>query len=123
MNFDNKKPIYIQIMDYIKVNLAKEELKEGEKIMSVREMSEKFKVNPNTVQRTYQELEREGITFTKRGKGTFITEDGDMIKKLKGELSKEIINSFILNMRELGFNKEEILNIVLQELKGSDNNE
>lgn len=123
MNFDNKTPIYIQIMNYIKVNLAKEELKESEKVMSVREMSEKFKVNPNTVQRAYQELEREGITFTKRGKGTFITEDGDMINKLKGELSKEIINSFILNMRELGFNKEEILNIVSQELKGSDDNE
>ncbi|MBS4536735.1 GntR family transcriptional regulator [Clostridium sp. D2Q-14] len=110
-------------MDYIKIKLIKEEIREGEKLMSVRDMSEELKVNPNTVQRAYQELEREGITFTKRGKGTFIMEDRSMIAQLKKELSREMIKSFILKMKELGFNKEEILSIVSEELKGSENNE
>ncbi|WP_425475075.1 GntR family transcriptional regulator [Anaeromonas gelatinilytica] len=123
MNFDNNIPIYIQLMDYIKIKLIKEEIREGEKLMSVRDMSEELKVNPNTVQRAYQELEREGITFTKRGKGTFIMEDRSMIAQLKKELSREMIKSFILKMKELGFNKEEILSIVSEELKGSENNE
>lgn len=123
MEFDNNIPIYIQIMEYIKGTMIKGELKSGEKLMSVREMSERFKVNPNTVQRAYQELEREGITFTKRGKGTFVTEDSEMIIKLKKELSREIIISFISNMKELGFNKEEILNIISEELKGRDQDE
>ncbi|MBS4539117.1 GntR family transcriptional regulator [Clostridium sp. D2Q-11] len=123
MDFDNNIPIYVQIIDYIKGNLVKEEINAGEKLMSVREMSEKLKVNPNTVQRAYQELEREEITFTKRGKGTFVTEDNNMLIRLKRELSKEIINSFISNMKELGFNKEEIVSIISEELKGRDHDE
>lgn len=118
MDFNNNIPIYIQIMNYIKKLLAKEELKSGDKIISVRDMSEKFKVNPNTVQRAYSELERENITFTKRGMGTFVTEDENIILNLKKELSDEIINSFLYNMNELGFNEKEILNIVKEKLKG-----
>ncbi len=48
---------------------------------SVRELSTKMKVNPNTIQRSYQELERENLVFTQRGMGTFVTEDENIIKK------------------------------------------
>lgn len=118
MEFNNNIPIYIQIMNYIKKLLAKGELKNGDKLISVRDMSEKFKVNPNTVQRAYSELERENITFTKRGMGTFVTENENIILDLKEELCDEIINSFLYNMNELGFDKKEILNIIQEKLKG-----
>jgi len=118
MDFNNNIPIYIQIMNHIKRLLVKGELKNADKIISVRDMSEKFKVNPNTVQRAYSELEREGITFTKRGMGTFVTEDENIILNLKKELSDEIINSFLSNMKEIGFDKDEILNIIKEKLKG-----
>lgn len=118
MDFNNNIPIYIQIMNYIKKLLAKGELENGDKIISVRDMSEKFKVNPNTVQRAYSELERENITFTKRGMGTFVTENENIILNLKKELSEEIINSFLYNMNELGFDGKEILDIIKEKLKG-----
>lgn len=117
MNFNNNLPIYVQIMDYIKKELLKGNITIGEKLPSVRAMSSKFKVNPNTVQRAYQELERESITFTKRGKGTFATEDEKVVYKLKKEMSKEITNNFISNMREIGFIKEEILRFLEEEFK------
>lgn len=117
MDFNNNIPIYIQIMNYIKRLIAKGEFKNGDKIISVRDMSEKFKVNPNTVQRAYSELERSNITFTKRGMGTFVTEDKGIMFNLKDELCKEIISSFLDNMKELGFNKTEIVNIINEELE------
>lgn len=112
MNFDNNLPIYIQIMDYIKKQISNGELKEGDKLDSVRELSTKLKVNPNTVQRTYQELEREELVFTQRGMGTFITEDTETIFKLKRDMASLIVNGFMNEMKELGFSIDEIVKLI-----------
>jgi|SRR3712207_4589017 len=120
IKFNDKRPIYIQIMDYIKEQIISGRVKEGEKLPSVREMSSIFKVNPNTLQRVYQELEREGITYTQRGMGTFIKEDKDMIEGLKKYRAKEIITSFIEGMKTMGFSDEKILEIVKDNLKKGD---
>ena len=87
---------------------------------SVREMSENLKVNPNTVQRVYQELERESVTFTQRGMGTFVTEDTEKLKLLKVEMAREIIISFAKGMESLGFDKDEIVKIVSNYMKGEE---
>lgn len=120
IKFDDKRPIYIQIMDYIKQQIISGKVKEGEKLPSVREMSSIFKVNPNTLQRVYQELEREGITYTQRGMGTFIKEDKGMIEGLKKHRANEIITSFIEGMKTMGFSDEKILEIVKDNLKKGD---
>lgn len=73
--FDTTKPIYIQIMEMINKKIVRNEWKAGEKLPSVREMAVKTGVNPNTIQRTYSELERMGIVETRRGQGTFVTEN------------------------------------------------
>ncbi|MDI3309979.1 MAG: GntR family transcriptional regulator, partial [Thermoanaerobacterium sp.] len=73
--------------------------------------------NPNTVQRAYQELERENVTYTQRGMGTFITENTEKLASLKKEMAKEIIESFVTGMRSLGFNSNEILEIIKEYLK------
>ncbi len=114
--FDEKIPIYIQIMDIIKRDIANKRILMGEKLPSVREISTELRVNPNTVQRAYQELEREGITYTLRGTGTFIKEDLKMIDDLKREMAKDVIEAFVKGMKELGFKKEEIIGIVSSEL-------
>ena len=114
--FDEKIPIYIQIMDIIKRDIANKRILMGEKLPSVREISSELRVNPNTVQRAYQELEREGITYTLRGTGTFIKEDLKMIDDLKREMAKDVIEAFVKGMKELGFKKEEIIGIVSSEL-------
>lgn len=115
--FEPNMPIYIQIMNIIKRKIVKEELKPGDKIPSVRELSVLLKVNPNTIQRTYLELERENIAYKQRGMGTFLREDVSMIKKLKEEMAKDIIFNFINGMRELGFSADEIVEIIKEKVQ------
>lgn len=117
VEFDNNTPIYLQIMNIVKKQIIRGEIKEGDKIPSVREFAEMLQINPNTVQRTFQELEREGIVITKRGMGRYVTEDSDKVMEVKQEMSKEIITNFLNGMKSLGFEKEEILKIILKEIK------
>ncbi|MNO63506.1 HTH-type transcriptional repressor YtrA [compost metagenome] len=110
--FNNREPIYLQIVNYIKKKIISEELEMGEKLESVRELASRLKVNPNTIQRVYGELELEKLIYTQRGLGKYVTEDREIIDKLKKENAKELLESFITNMKELGLNKEEVVNLI-----------
>ncbi|MDL2310870.1 GntR family transcriptional regulator [Peptostreptococcaceae bacterium OttesenSCG-928-C18] len=112
MKFNDYQPIYIQIMDYIKYQIIRGELKPNEKVLSVREIASHLKVNPNTVQRSYSELERENIIYAKRGLGNFVTEDDTIVQKLKEEKAKEIFNNFYMEIQKLGFNKLESIKLI-----------
>jgi len=113
--FNDKMPIYLQIIDIIKMDIVTGKLILKDKLPSVREMASNLKVNPNTIQRSYQELERLGIVFTQRGTGTFVGEGKDMVDDLKKEMAKEVIDSFILRMKSLGFNSDDIIKSVSKE--------
>lgn len=117
ISFDPKTPIYIQIMNLIKRDIVTGKIKPGDKLLSVREMAAELQVNPNTLQRVYQELEREGITYTQRGMGTFVKEDENMIRELKREMAMEIINNFIQGMRNLGFSGDELVKVIEEKVK------
>lgn len=108
-NFDDDRPIYVQIGEFIKRDIVSGRLNGGDKLPSIREMSETFKVNPNTIQRAYSELEREGITYTQRGMGTFVVEDDDKLSSLRGSMAIREIREFINIMNELGFSDHEML--------------
>jgi len=110
IEFNNNIPIYLQIIDNIKQDIVVGKLKTGQKMPSVRELAGTFKVNPNTIQRVYQELDREKITFTKRGMGTYVTEEEKTISSLKEEISKKIILDFVEGMNKLGFSNKELIN-------------
>lgn len=114
--FDDKMPIYIQIMDRIKMDIVTQKLKANDKLPSVREMSSILKVNPNTLQRAYQELERLGIVYTQRGMGTFVGERDTMVDELKQEMAREVMDSFILRMKRLGFSEQEIIERISQNI-------
>lgn len=118
MNFNNNLPIYIQIMDYMKKLIVTGELKEGDRLPSVRELSGELKVNPNTIQRSYQELEREGLVFTQRGMGTFVSEDIEMVKKLKSTMALGIVQEFIIEMKSIGFDKDGIIDLIRSIMEG-----
>lgn len=120
LQFDEKAPIYIQIMNSIKRDIVTGKLKGGDKMPSVREMAETLKVNPNTIQRTYQELERENITFTQRGMGNFVTQDEGKILMLKNEMAREVLTAFIDGMKNLGFKDYEIKQAVEQYVEKGD---
>ena len=114
--FNDKSPIYLQIIDYIKMDIVAGKLLSNDKLPSVREMSATLKVNPNTLQRAYQELERMGIVYTQRGMGTFVKEDINLVENLKEEMAKEVVDSFMLGMKNLGFNELQILQIISKEV-------
>lgn len=108
MKLSNNIPIYIQVVDDLKKKMARGELSPGQKMISVRDLSFEYKINPNTAGKAYSELEREGLCFTKRGLGTFLTEDGDLLSKMKSDMAKLIINEALLELKTLGIEEDEI---------------
>lgn len=120
--FDNEKPIYIQLVEHIKKEIVSGRLKSGEKIPSVRELAVQAKVNPNTVQKALAELERFGLIYTERTNGKFVTENTAVIKNYRNELIGERVNSFLTDMIHMGVGKEEIAEY-LNQLKGGSSSE
>lgn len=112
VKFDNSIPIYMQIIDYYKKAMIRGTIREGDKILSQREFAEKHRVNPNTVQRAYREMEAMGLVKTERGQGTFVSLDLKSLEKLKTETADKIINNFVTEMKSIGFNLRETADLV-----------
>ncbi|MEG1255321.1 GntR family transcriptional regulator [Clostridium sp.] len=110
--FNNNEPIYFQIIEFIRRTIATGDLKPGDKLPSVREMSSSLGVNPNTLQRAYGELERLGITYTKRGMGSFVNEGKENPDELQDKMGKEIAAKFLKDMNAIGISKKEALKII-----------
>lgn len=112
MDFKNNIPIYLQVINDIKHRISVGELKLGEKLPSTRELAVKYKINPNTAVRVYSDMEEEGLCFTKRGLGTFMTEDEEKYFSVKKEMADEYVRDFIYNMKGLGINIDEITELI-----------
>lgn len=121
MDFDARMPIYLQIMEGIKKDIISGKLKRGEKMPSVRNMAAELKVNVNTMQRVYQELEREGVITTQRGTGSFVTENEEIISGIKNKMAQELLGSFLNGMRELGLDDARILAVLREYMEVGDN--
>ncbi len=117
IEFDNNLPIYLQIMNYIKLQIVTGKLGPGDKVPSVRDLAAELKINPNTIQRTFQELEREGVAESRRGLGRFVTSEDEKIMAIKKEMAAELLERFIGGMRELGFDNDNIVKIVAESVK------
>ena len=109
MNFETSTPIYMQIAERLFYQLVRGEIKPGEKLPSVREMAIQASVNPNTIQRTYSEMERMGVVETKRGQGTFVVDHPDIVQQLKMRLQGNVIETFVGSMKDLGFTDSEMV--------------
>lgn len=106
--FDNDKPIYLQMVELIKTEIISGRLKSGEKIPSVRELAVQAKVNPNTVQKALAELERCGLIYTERTNGKFVIENQSIIQTHRDEVINEKVESFLKNMIYIGVSENEI---------------
>ena len=107
--FEASKPIYIQIAEQVFQRIVRGEISPGDKLPSVREMAIQSGVNPNTIQRSYSEMERMGVVETKRGQGTFVINRNEIVTELKQQLQNEMISSFVTSMQELGLSKQEMI--------------
>lgn len=111
-NFTADKPIYAQIIDIIKHMIVSGEYLAGARLPSVRDLAQEAAVNPNTMQKALTELERDGLVYTQRTAGRYITEDTTMIEEIKMKLANEQIIIFVEKMNQLGFDKEKIIEIL-----------
>lgn len=109
----NDRPIYLQLMEQLKLLIISGAYPAGSKLPSVRDLAAEASVNPNTMQKALSELERDGLVFTNRTSGRFITEDGTMIEQMRMDLAKEQLRAFLAQMEKLGFSKEEIKKLLL----------
>ena len=107
--FDNERPIYVQLVEEIRIQIVSGKLKPGQRIPSVREFALTARVNPNTMQKALIELESEGLIYTERTNGKFVTENKELIEKIKKELAKEKVNNYLNDMKNIGIAHEEAI--------------
>ena len=123
IDFNAAYPIYEQVIEELKKELVRGELKAGDKLPSQRKLARKIDVNPNTVQRAYREMEQRGLVETKRGRGTFIKDDDKVIKEINEQMAHSAVQKFISEMVSIGFEKEEIINLLKSEFERRINND
>lgn len=105
-------PIYTQIARDIRAKIIRGELSDGDKLPSVREIAADYKVNPNTVQRVFMELDRESLIKSERGVGAFVSVTERQVELMKDDEAYRAVKEFLTSMESLGFKKETIIKYV-----------
>lgn len=119
---DNNKPVYIQLVEQLKVKIISGEIELDSKLDSVRSLAADAMVNPNTMQKALAELEREGFVYSKRTSGRFVTDNKELIEKERKKLVKDNVKKTLDTLINLGYTNDEILSLV-EEILREDNNE
>ncbi|MBO5112210.1 MAG: GntR family transcriptional regulator [Lachnospiraceae bacterium] len=117
-NLNSDRPIYAQILERIQMQIVSGVYQPGTKIPSVRELAADAGVNPNTMQKALAELERSGLVMTQRTSGRVVTEDLNMIKEIRNQLAGEQVKEFVKKMKDLGFDREDIIDLLTKETGG-----
>lgn len=113
-NFDNNRPIYIQLVEQLELYIISGKIPPGERLPSVRDLATLAKVNPNTMQRALAELENQKLITTERTNGKFVTNSPKLIKKYRDKYADLTIKNFLKNMQDLGFDYETTINYINQ---------
>src|SRR5690625_2133071 len=112
LKLDSRAPVYVQVMQYFKERIASGALEMGEEIPSRRELANQLKINPNTVQRAYKEMEEAELIYTEGNMPSRITEDKAVIKSVRNSLLNDAIKSFITSVHTLNIPLEELIPLV-----------
>jgi GntR family transcriptional regulator len=105
------RPIYVQIMDEIRRAIVVEAIEPDEALPSVRQMAGDLRVNPNTVQQAYRELEREGVVYVRRGQGTFVA-NAETPAKERRRLLGDVAKRALVDAHRHGFTAEELMEAI-----------
>lgn len=122
-NLDSDRPIYTQLVERIQLQILSGYYPPGGRMPSVRELASEAAVNPNTMQKAFADLERTGLIITQRTNGRTVTEDEAQITAVRNQLSKEQLHAFLSKMQEFGYSNAEVLALVENYVKGSDENQ
>lgn len=117
------RPIYTQLIEHIEIMICSGVYTLGAKLPSVRDMAQEAAVNPNTMQKALAKLEEDGLLYTNRTSGRFVTEDAQIVKQVKNRLAQNQINELLSKMQNLGFDREEIISSIETILKEDEKNE
>ncbi|MEW9677226.1 GntR family transcriptional regulator [Lentibacillus sp. L22] len=112
MKFNNRDPVYVQVIHHFKEEIATGILEPGQEIPSRRELANKLKINPNTAQRAYKEMEEEGLIYTERNLPSRITKDEQTLKAVREELIIQAVNSFVEAVHSIQVPVDEVLDLV-----------
>ena len=115
--YDTSRPIYLQLMDHIRLRIVTGQWRAGERIAGVRELALECGVNPNTMQRALSELERSGLLYSERTSGRFVTSSEQKIETVRREMAQGLIQTFVSSMEGMGYQGEQILVLLNRELQ------
>lgn len=113
-NFSNDRPVYVQIMDEIKMRIVSGRYAPGQRIPSVRDLAEEARVNPNTMQKALSEIERDGYIISLRTSGKYVTDNAEMISALKNSRAESVIRRFAEEMTNMGISMDETIAMLQQ---------
>lgn len=122
-NLDSSRPIYLQIIERVQMDIITGRYQPGDKLPSVRDLAQEAAVNPNTMQKALSELERSGLIYSQRTSGRFITEDKELIHQMKKELAAAEVSAFVAHMKQLGITPEEIRQLLAETIEAEENHE
>lgn len=122
-NLDSSRPIYLQIIERVQMDIITGRYQPGDKLPSVRALAQEATVNPNTMQKALSELERSGLIYSQRTSGRFITEDKELIHQMKKELAAAEVSAFVAHMKQLGITPEEIRQLLAETIEEEENHE
>lgn len=122
-NLDSSRPIYLQIIERVQMDIITRRYQPGDKLPSVRDLAQEAAVNPNTMQKALSELERSGLIYSQRTSGRFITEDKELIHQMKKELAAAEVSAFVAHMKQLGITPEEIRQLLAETIEEEENHE
>lgn len=117
IQFNKRDPVYIQVIDYFKEQISLGHIQAGEEIPSRRELANQLKINPNTAQRAYKEMEEAGLIFTERNQPSQITKDEKVLKMVRDELIEEAASAFVESMQRINVDFDETVQIVKETFK------
>lgn len=112
--FRTDQPIYTQLTAHLAECIVSGVYAPGERLPSVRDLAMEAGVNPNTVQRALADLEREGLVFSQRTNGRFVTENEEMIREAKYRMAEEKAKEFFNSMKKIGCSAQEIVTLFEQ---------
>ena len=112
--FDNERPIYLQLVEQLRVAIVSGTYAAGSRLPSVRELAVMAKVNPNTMQKALTELESDRLIFTERTNGKYVTKDQALLDKYRAELAADIVRKYTSDMAKIGITFAESIKYLKQ---------